>query len=100
MCRSYRNASAALSQSPDTNESDSDGNIYQENGKTGNGYELFFPYIESGMDKSSNNAEVSHLSETCEELPNPSNQDESLDFSDTQSFLYDEEDMIQIFSHH
>ena len=43
------------------------------------------------MDKSSDNADVSHLSETCEELPKPSNQDESSNFSDLQSFLYDEE---------
>ena len=43
------------------------------------------------MDKSSNNAEASHLSGTCEELPKPSNQDESSDFSDLQRFLYDEE---------
>ena len=57
------------------NESDSDENIYQEHGKTGNGYELFIPCIESGIDKSSYNAEVSHLSETCKELPKPSNQD-------------------------
>ena len=49
--------------------------MYQENGKTGNGFELFIPYIESGIDKRSDNAEVSHLSETCEELPKPSNQD-------------------------
>ena len=50
-----RNAVAALSQPHDANESDSDDNIYQENGKIGNGYELFIPYIESGMDKSSDN---------------------------------------------
>ena len=43
------------------------------------------------MDKSSDNEEVSHPSETCEELPKPSNEDESSDFSDLQSFLYDEE---------
>ena len=43
------------------------------------------------MYKSSCNAEVSHLSETCEELSKPINQDESSDFSDLQSFLYDEE---------
>ena len=43
------------------------------------------------MDKSSDNAEVCHLSETCKQLPKPSNQDESSDFSDLQSFLYDEE---------
>ena len=49
------------------------------------------PYIESGMDKSSDNGEVSRLSQTCKELPKPSNQDESSDFSDLQSFLYDEE---------
>ena len=43
------------------------------------------------MDKSSDNTEVSHLPETCEELPKPSNQDESSDFSDLQNALYDEE---------
>ena len=43
------------------------------------------------MVKSSNNAEVSHLSETCEKLPKSSNQDESSDFSDLQSFLCDDE---------
>ena len=42
------------------------------------------------MYKSSYNAEVSHLSETCEELSKPINQDESSDFSDLQSFLYEE----------
>ena len=42
------------------------------------------------MDKSSYKAEVSHLSESCESLRKPSNQDESSDFSDFQSFLYDE----------
>ena len=36
---------------------------------------LFHTYVESGIDKSSYNAEASHLSETCEELPKPSNQD-------------------------
>ena len=73
--RSRRNAATALFQSSDANESDSGDNVYQENGKTGNGFELFIPYIESGIDKRSDNAEVSHLSETCEELPKPSNQD-------------------------
>ena len=34
------------------NESDSDDDIYQENSKTGNGYELIILCIESGMDKS------------------------------------------------
>ena len=43
------------------------------------------------MDKSSDNGEVSRLSQTCKELPKPSNQDESSDFSDLESFLYDEE---------
>ena len=75
-----------MSQPPDANESDCDDNIYQENGKTGNGYELLIPYIESGMDKSSNNGEVFRLSQTCKELPKPSNQDESSDFSDLQSW--------------
>ena len=42
------------------------------------------------MDESRGNAEVSHLLETCEELPKPSIQNESSDFSDFQSFLYDE----------
>ena len=91
MWRSCRNAVASVSQPPDANESDCDDNIYQENGKTGNGYELLIPYIESGMDKSSDNGEVSRLSQTCKELPKPSNQDESSDFSDLQSFLYDGE---------
>ena len=89
--QSCRHAVAAISQPSDTNESDSDDNIYQENGKISNGYELFIPYIESKMDKSSDNADVSHLPETCEELPKPSNQDESSNVSDLQSFLYDEE---------
>ena len=48
------------------------------------------------MDKGSDNAEVFHLSETCEELPKPSNQDESSDFSDLQSFSYDEEEVYDI----
>ena len=43
------------------------------------------------MDKSSDNGEVSRLSQTYKELPKPSNQDESSDFSDLQSLLYDEE---------
>ena len=51
------------------------------------------------MDKSSNNAEASHLSGTCEKLPKPSNQDESSDFSDLQSCMI-RIFMIQIFSHH
>ena len=37
-----KKAVAALSQSLDTNESDYYDNIYQENGKTGNEYELFY----------------------------------------------------------
>ena len=37
-----KNAVAALSQSLDTNESDYYDNIYQENDKTGNEYELFY----------------------------------------------------------
>ena len=53
-------------------------------------HHLIVPYIESGMNESSGNAEVSHLLETCEGLPKPSIQNESSDFSDLQSFLYDE----------
>ena len=37
-----KKAVAALSQSLDTNESDYYDNIYQENGKIGNEYELFY----------------------------------------------------------
>ena len=43
------------------------------------------------MDESSGNAEVSHLLETCEDLPKPSIQTESSDFTDLQSFLYHDE---------
>ena len=46
------NAVFSLYQPPDANESDSDDDIYQENSKTGNGYELIILCIESGMDKS------------------------------------------------